>query len=435
MSKYIPSFSVARMLGLNGLALSKITSSFSVIVDDQRQNLGLNLKFEAKKLKVLGYSRKSESGWEFSNKAINLIKEYMQKFPEFFRGIQAKPTADIYNDTDFYPPEISKSKIKEIQSWLKEIESKSFEKVPLESQQLDGDVAKMIETAANQYNETAPNGEFKRIKAVPRKALLKPSDAEHRLQDQRFTLGDRIVYVQDSGKVPIATKGTVIGITKTTRVLLLDVIFDVSFMSGSTLGDRCSPFRGMTIPFSSALNLSTRQLIAQNKASTTVKHDVTTIHGNGLHAAPPPRALQNSFSGALRGTHSARGVNGRGTNSSKGRGRGGAISSGASSNPPQAQQIPPAPKILKRNPPSSDRAGHLNGSVGHIRLRGTGQQQYSGNTSSSYSAVPPPPILNSASRGAGRGGSRATRGRGRGRGGVTGTNGGTTTTQVAVSGD
>ena len=215
-TNYVPSFAVAKMLGLNGLVLSKITSSFSVIVDDQRQNLGLNLKFEAKKLKVLGYSRKGESGWEFSQKAINLLREYRAKFPEFFIGVSRKPTADIYVETDFYPGDIAKKKIKEIQSWLREIESKSFEKVPLDSQQLDVDAVRKIEQAADSYNDSAVT-ENKRIRNVPRNALLKPSDAEHRLQDQKFALGDRVVYVQDSGKVPIATKGTVVGITNTTR--------------------------------------------------------------------------------------------------------------------------------------------------------------------------------------------------------------------------
>lgn len=43
---------------------------------DQKVNAGLNLKFEAKGQKVLGYTRKSEGGWEYSEKAISLIAEY-----------------------------------------------------------------------------------------------------------------------------------------------------------------------------------------------------------------------------------------------------------------------------------------------------------------------------------------------------------------------
>jgi hypothetical protein len=44
--------------------------------DNQKTNLGLSLKFEAKGLKVVNYSRKEGRHWEFSEKAIDLIREY-----------------------------------------------------------------------------------------------------------------------------------------------------------------------------------------------------------------------------------------------------------------------------------------------------------------------------------------------------------------------
>lgn len=80
---YFPAFQVSRQIRLQGLALSKLTSSIMITTNDKgKLNIGLNLKFEAKSLKVLGYSRKGDGGWEFSEKAIALIKEYMDKFPE-----------------------------------------------------------------------------------------------------------------------------------------------------------------------------------------------------------------------------------------------------------------------------------------------------------------------------------------------------------------
>lgn len=64
------------------------------------------------------------------------------------------------------------------------------------------------------------------VRNVPRNALMLPSDAEHRLGNQRFRLGDRVVYAQESGRVPIAARGTVIGISRTSHTVLLDIIFD-----------------------------------------------------------------------------------------------------------------------------------------------------------------------------------------------------------------
>lgn len=69
------------MIGISGHALSKVTASFMVLMGDgSKNNIGLSLKFEAKSLKVIGYSRKNGRFWEFSDKAIELIQEYKVKY-------------------------------------------------------------------------------------------------------------------------------------------------------------------------------------------------------------------------------------------------------------------------------------------------------------------------------------------------------------------
>ena len=314
--RYLPSYAIARALHLNSLVLAKITSSFQVDMDGQRLNLGLNLKFEARKQKVLGYSRRGQSGWEFSQKTIDLVAQYMTKFPEFFAGIQRNPQNDRYVPADFYPPEIATSKMKEIVGWLKEIESKGFERVPLDAEQLDSSVVKLIEEDANrvaQGTEIIP----KKLRSVPRSALLKPSDVEQRLGHQTFAVGDRVLYAQDSGKVPIATRGTVVGMTRTSGAILLDVVFDSSFMSGTTLGDRCSPFRGQTVPDFTVLNVTNKQLITGSRAAANhhaqVQSAPTHFAGYGapvgpngqgqLKDAPAPAPLRGSFRNAIGNGH------------------------------------------------------------------------------------------------------------------------------------
>lgn len=65
------------MVGITGYLLAKITSSFMVVSSDNtKTNLGLSLKFEAKGLKVLDYSRKQGRTWEFSDKAVELLRDY-----------------------------------------------------------------------------------------------------------------------------------------------------------------------------------------------------------------------------------------------------------------------------------------------------------------------------------------------------------------------
>ncbi|KIX09646.1 uncharacterized protein Z518_00727 [Rhinocladiella mackenziei CBS 650.93] len=417
LSPYTPSYQIARSLNLNALALAKITSSFSVKVDDNtKANLGLNLKFEAKKLKVLGYSRKSESGWEFSQAAIELIQQYMIKFPQFIAGIHANPQGDMLPATAYFPgtEQEAKAKVKEIQAWLKEIESKSFEKVPLEAEQLDSEIVKQIELAADEALRSEPPPQNKTISGVPRNGLLKPSDAQWRLGHQKFVLGDRVIYVADSGKVPIASKGTVVGLTQTTRETWLDIVFDVSFMSGTSLGDRCSPFRGSTVPTWSVLNLSNRQVLASSKASATRKANrpspsPLTVAGYGqpringqdqLRPAQTPPALRGSWRGAVTG----QAPNGRGHS--------------------------PGTWTPLRNQSNSLANGHGRG--GHGSMAPTTRAGYTAVDRGDLHAgviqnnpnfrpkahhhVPPPASLNhpSTPRGRGRGRGGATRGGGRG---------------------
>jgi len=63
------------------------------------------------------------------------------------------------------------------------------------------------------------------VKGIPRQAVLKPSHAVYRLQNQHFALWDR---------VPLSVKGVVIGLNAKS----MDVVWDVPFMSGTTMGNR-----------------------------------------------------------------------------------------------------------------------------------------------------------------------------------------------------
>ncbi|KUI56786.1 5'-3' exoribonuclease 1 [Cytospora mali] len=376
-NRYTPSYQVAKELGLHPLAFSKITSSYQVLsVGDLKVNLGLNLKFDFKKLKVLGFTRKSQTGWEFSRAAIQLVVDYMVKFPDFFAGLQRNVTAKDVSATDIWPDEATATtRVKEIGQWLKSVGTNNFVKVPLDAEQLDSivvmELAQASEAAFAASQETVPQT----VKGAPRSALLKPGDAEHRLSNQQFHLGDRVVYVQDVGKVPIASRGTVVGISRVGSNNILDVLFDITFMSGNTLDGRCPPFRGQTVPASSVLNTSDRQVVVGSKAAMArAPHpSLTTLVASGGYGAPggrqfrdaaTPPPLNGSWRGALNGS-----------NGHHPRGRG----------------------------------GHN----GQPAQRGTLNIQPS-NMAQAFNAVPPPAGLDGRGRGRGRGGRGASRGRGRG---------------------
>lgn len=76
-SRYFSSFKAVELVDLTERAFSRITSSFMVLTTGGKEvNIGLGLRFEAKALKVIDYSRKNDSFWEFSQKTVDVLKDY-----------------------------------------------------------------------------------------------------------------------------------------------------------------------------------------------------------------------------------------------------------------------------------------------------------------------------------------------------------------------
>ncbi|OLN82145.1 5'-3' exoribonuclease 1 [Colletotrichum chlorophyti] len=426
-NRYTPSYAVAKMLNLHPLILSKILSSYQInTVGGLRVNLGLNLKFDAKKQKVLGYSQKSESGWEFSNAAIELLARYIAAFPDFFAAIQQNPQSSDVNDTDLWKdPKVAAQRVKEIGAWLKAAQTSKFERVPLEAEQLDSVVVMKLAEAGAQVFTQANDVDVKPMKGVPRSAIMKPSDAELFLSNQKFSLGDRVSFLSSSGKVPLGSRGTVVGLSRTANNLLLDVVWDLTFMSGTTLGERCPPFRGMTVASSSVLNTTFKQVVSGSKAGMQRRPVPNAMSLSTTTAvpqytdAPAPGPLRGGWRGAVNGSHAQSG---------RGRGRGG------------APNLLHSTLVYRPAQNGTDQGHEVNGQVqrggGNPRGRGRGRGgpvQHPGHSGlheapaqpqqPMYANVPPPAGLDTRGRGRGRG--RGGRGRGgpRGRGGSGAPNG------------
>jgi len=168
------------------------------------------------------------------------------------------------------------------------------------------ETVKEIEGLVDQLSERRAQMKKVIVNGIPRQAVLKPAHAVYRLQNQRFDVGDRVAMVKDSGSVPLSIKGVVIGINAKT----LDVVWDVSFMSGSTLGNRydqskwfnegncrltshtrCSQYRGATVEFHSCLNLSNPQLVTSTDPSKPQQSGPNGNLHRGTVPRPPPQSV------------------------------------------------------------------------------------------------------------------------------------------------
>ena len=234
LQKYYPSHVVNKLVGISGLTLSRLTANLKYSYGSEKLNLGLNLKFEAKGLKVAGYSKKGASGWEFSEKAVELISEYKRRFPEFIDAYERTARSDEMNlDDIFHGIDIS-DRVQELKEWLKSIGN--LNTVPIDVDVLGKEAIKKIEETSFDWASRLAAKGYKNItvEKIPRNALLIPDDAPSKLSHQTFSLGDRVEYVLISGSVPPAYKGTVVGIAGQK----IDVVFDLQFMSGGNLGGR-----------------------------------------------------------------------------------------------------------------------------------------------------------------------------------------------------
>ncbi|PVF93617.1 hypothetical protein CPB86DRAFT_715030 [Serendipita vermifera] len=357
---YYPSYTVASMLHMTGLAVSKITSSLMVILNDgTKVNLGLSLKFQGKGLKVLGYTKMEDRGWEYSAKAVDLLREYKVTFPELFKKLDNRGDA-MMKASDLFPGADADKKVKEIKAWLADKGVKDLEPVPLSTETFEKETIEKIEALANSLSANRSTGGIKRAKVqgIPRKVVLKPAHVASKLQDQEFKLGDRVIMVQDSGGVPLCHKGVVVGLLEN----MIDVVWDNAFIGGTKLGGRCSEYRGATCSTNSCLNLTNRQFVvstASQPASQPVPVHLVNAY-NQRSGSNTPRG--GHFNGnRTPPIHHSQG-RGRGsptprimTNPNRGRG-GGPSTNG---NPPANQAVPNGAPIATSNQPAQNQDGPL----------------------------------------------------------------------------
>lgn len=265
--RYLPLFETAKVLGLNGLFLSKITGSYMVRdKGGSRLNVGLDLRFDGRRLKVLGYTRKTRF-WEYLPLAINLVKDYRERFPAVFNALQLLGKR---NDMPLISEFGDEEKVREAVKWLRSIKQ-DLVQVLLESDSLTRFSMTAIEDFMEDYVSRPLELTKQDIKGVPVEAVINPSVSYNLLSRQNFCLGDRVMYVQESGKVPQLSKGTVVAIECIGQKVSLSVLFDHPLVGGNNMGGKLRTNRGTIVDSSLVLNLSQRQLVYHSQASRSRK--------------------------------------------------------------------------------------------------------------------------------------------------------------------
>lgn len=288
---YISSADASRILKLNPGLFGKITGT--MLFGPGNYDLGLNLKsgdglcvagFTRQKrernekgkrqsdngkkawdsgdsLLVIGSTR-SVSGnndekpeeriiWEFTPKAIRLVNEYRQKFPQLFTALIRQPNERKYDATKVFGPN-GADWLPLIRKWLNNVESAKLPRTPISTDNMSQDAVVAVEKAADVRNLAVKKKGFPKesLVKIPGSALflensLSPTDvmlASDHNDNEAPELGDRVVNLCATG-IPFGARGTVVGIHKATTGCV-EVVMDDEFVGGTSLQGLCSNFRG-----------------------------------------------------------------------------------------------------------------------------------------------------------------------------------------------
>mmetsp|Transcript_30068 Transcript_30068/g.72162 ORF Transcript_30068/g.72162 Transcript_30068/m.72162 type:complete len:1544 (+) Transcript_30068:2-4633(+) len=286
---YITSTDASRILKLNGGLFGKITGS--ILFEPGKYDLGLNLKSgdglcvagytrqkrernagqksnsnkkawdSGDSLLVIGSARTGQSGnderpderiqWEFTPKAIRLVNEYRQKFPQLFTALVRMPNEKKYDVTKVFGPN-GADWLPVIREWLNGIESAKLPRTPISTDTMSQEAVVAVEKAADVRNLAVKKKGFPKesLIKIPGSALflensVSPTDvmlSSDYNDGEAPELGDRIVNLCASG-IPFGARGTVVGIHQATTGCV-EVVMDDEFVGGTSLQGLCSNFRG-----------------------------------------------------------------------------------------------------------------------------------------------------------------------------------------------
>lgn len=304
-SKYYSLREAASKLGISPRLVGLLIGSIKVEMPDgklAKNNIGLQLRSTKVGKRIVGYVRceysvqnlndtyylnyqtgvpmdkpsnsmfstNSAFGWQISNKALDMMKDFIATFPDL---IDILNSDDIHFTAENMFPDI-KEKVKSeklsledakklygdrlntISQWISGRGHLSLPFLPLETDTFTKDLITLIENSAIEYETAQANTSEKSTKVVvPHTSyVFKAGDPypAHLIRTENYYIGHRVVSLASTGHVPFGMKGIIVGIEGENA----QIVFDQEFIGGNLLHGRLVTRRGGICPVSSLLNLS-----------------------------------------------------------------------------------------------------------------------------------------------------------------------------------
>ncbi|XP_076050628.1 5'-3' exoribonuclease 1-like isoform X2 [Oratosquilla oratoria] len=267
---FMNSYQAAQKLGMQSHVFSRITGtvflspqatpdSMASTENRSKFNIGLNLKSNVKSEEVAGYTQKPKAQWLYSDRVVESVREYQQKFPEVLDHLSANIDSydDFYQDQVF-PEEKCKERVAELTAWLKEVACAKAERRPCGTVSVEESLVPVVIEEVNKVKSI----QAKAIKMEVRPYLLfKPSSLQGSSPPDpsvQFELLDRIINVREGFSVPLGARGTIIGIHPAGKEVdtMYDILFDEAFAGGLTLAGEASVQRCYRLHRTAIINVS-----------------------------------------------------------------------------------------------------------------------------------------------------------------------------------
>uniref|UniRef100_A0A336LMV3 5'-3' exoribonuclease 1 n=1 Tax=Culicoides sonorensis TaxID=179676 RepID=A0A336LMV3_CULSO len=244
-SKYVSSYVAASKIGISENTLLKITDNVYIIEGYKREdipeginkiNIGLQIKSRKNNEVTVGYVKKHHKQILFSEKAIDLVAEYFERFPKLFN--QLDHGRSIIYESELFNENIGKkNNIQEITDWLKQQDHYNCERRSSGTETVEKETIPLILDAIKKNKNQPIRRMILHVKPTSL-YVAKLNQTEKPVDENvRFRLFDRVTVVSSMDIAPIGYKGTIIGVhclldvnpIKQENINKIDLYYDVLF--------------------------------------------------------------------------------------------------------------------------------------------------------------------------------------------------------------
>lgn len=229
--------------------------------------------------------------WEYSTKAIDLLKEYKRRFRYLFEALERTTHQRKYTIKGLLGAQ-GDERLNEIVTWMKAQPFYALPRTPLTTISLGTDDVAILERAADELLAAEAEKTVTPVVAhgIPSDLLFRgdifsPTDVPPVFENPKYPrLGYRVVNVT-SPLVPFGYKGTVVSIHGNSG--FVEVLFDKEFASGRPFAGCSSKFKSALIPWAACLCIT----------SVDANADKISSRGHKLmneKASRPPQAAVHS---------------------------------------------------------------------------------------------------------------------------------------------